>query len=118
MVSWIILSISLVLFVIGVTTGVSTFSWLKNAKTAEGKVVQLVEKRSSSKKSRKTTYAPKVSYEIEGEKREFVSSQSSSPSDFKIGQTVRVAINPEKTKKALPPLANSTVFQSVQPFLG
>lgn len=83
MISWIFFIVAAIMLIFGVGTGISTFSWLKGAQTAQGTVVELVEKRSSSKKKgSNTTYAPKIRYNIDGHEREFVSSQSSSSPNF------------------------------------
>ncbi len=101
MVSGILLGVSVLVFVSGVIGGMVTFSWVKDARSVEGTVIELVEKKSSSKEGKSTTYAPKVSYLIDGEKREFVSSQSSSSAAFKVGESVRVAANLRRDKECI-----------------
>ncbi|MEP2776519.1 MAG: DUF3592 domain-containing protein [Luteolibacter sp.] len=119
MVSWIILIISLILLVVGVATGVGTFSWLRDARTAEGTVIELVENKSSSrKKGKKSTFAPRVSYQIDGQDRDFVSSQSSNPPDFKIGEKVRVATNLQRDKESIATFGELYGFSVGATFIG
>ena len=101
MVSWILLIVAIVALLFGVGTGFDTFRWLKEARTATGTVVELVEKRSSSKKGSKHTYSPRVRYQVDGEDRDFVSSQSSSSPDFKVGEEVPVACNLKRSKECI-----------------
>lgn len=119
MISWIVLVVSLILIVFGVATGIGTYSWLKDAQANDGTVIGLVEKKKSSKKKGSSkTYAPRVSYLIDGEQREFVSSQSSSPPDFKVGESVRVATNLAKDKECIATFGELYGFSVVLGALG
>ena len=102
MFSWIVLILSIALLVIAAGSGIKTHSWVKGAQSVDGTVVELVEKRKRKKKGgNRLTYAPRVRYQINGETRDFVSSQSSNPPAFKTGDTVRIAVNPEQDKECI-----------------
>lgn len=110
--------VAVVMLTFGVGTGISTYSWLKGARSVQGTVVELVSKRSSSKKGSKTTYSPRVRYEFNGQEQEFVSSQSSSSPDFKVGEAVRVATNPEKNQQCIATFGELYGFSLVATLVG
>jgi hypothetical protein len=119
MFSWIVLILSIALLLFAVGAGMKTHSWVKDAQSVEGTVVELVEKRKKKKKGgTRLTYAPRVSYVINGETKEFVSSQSSNPPDFKTGDTVRVAVNPAKDKECIATFGELYGFPVVGSCLG
>ncbi len=102
MISWIVLIVSGVLLIFAVGSGAKTYSWVKGAQSVEGTVVGHVEKTKKKKKGgTRMTYAPRVQYQLEGEIREFVSSQSSNPPQFREGERVRVAVNLKEGEESI-----------------
>jgi hypothetical protein len=87
---------------IGMLTGAfllynSTNSFLKEAVTAEGTVVELVRSRSSDS----TTYAPVIHFiDGTGETVEFTSSTSSNPPSYSEGEKVEVLYLPSRPQEA------------------
>ena len=119
MASWIILSISVVLLLFTIGSGVSTYSWVKGSQSVEGKVVELVQKKRSKKKGgSRTVFAPRVQYEISGEVREFVSSQASSSPGFKVGDKVKVAANLQQDKGCIATFAELYGFSFAGTIIG
>ena len=119
MFSWIVLLISIALLVIAIGTGAKTYSWAKGAQAVDGTVVELVEKRKKRKKGgSKVSYRPRVRYEINGEKKEVVSSQSSNPPQYKVGEAVKVAANPEKGDESIATFGELYGFSVVLGCLG
>lgn len=119
MFSWIIVIISIVVVAVAVGSGAQTYSWVKGAQAVEGKVVELVEKKKRKKKGGTgVTYAPRVTYRINGEDRDFVSSQSSNSPDFAVGDPVRVAVNLEKGEESIATFGELYGFSIVGTFLG
>lgn len=95
------MGISFILLTAAGISGAVTYSWVRDAGSVEGKVVELVTKRGSSKRGKGTTYSPRVRYSTEGGEREFVSKHGSGSPNFKVGDTVRVAVNPAKDKAGI-----------------
>lgn len=119
MFSWILLIISIVVVALAVGSGVKTCSWVNNAQAVEGQVVELIEKKKRTKKGRRrVSYAPRISYSINGEDREFVSSQYSNPPKYKVGDAVKVAANPEKGKESIAAFGELYGFSIVATCLG
>ena len=118
MISWIFVIVAIVLLLFGISTGVGTFSWVREARSVTGTVVELVQKKSSSKKGSKYSYAPRVRYKVDGEEREFVSSQSSSSPDFKVGENVQVATNLKRGHECIATFGELYGFSLVASLLG
>lgn len=119
MFSWIIVIISIVVVAVAVGSGAQTYSWVKGAQSVEGKVVELVEKKKRKKNGGTgVTYAPRVTYQINGDERSFLSSRSSSPPDFAVGDAVRVAVNMEKGEESIATFGELYGFSIVGTCLG
>ncbi len=79
----------------------STNEFLKTSITAEGKVIDLLQSRSSSSSDNSITYKPLVRFiEKKGTKIEFTSSTSSNPPSYHVGEKVEVLYNPESPNNA------------------
>ena len=83
----------------GIYQGLSQNAWLRSARMADGKVIELIEK-SGGEGGR--TYAPKVRFTtLSGQSVEFVASMSSSPPSFRVGERVRVAYLLDRTEYSI-----------------
>lgn len=101
-------SIGFVMVIVGAVVGIRTHSFIQGAEKAEGSVVELVRKRSTSTRSRSGTrrsyiYSyPVVKFETaNGESVEFESNVGSNPPAFQPGESVTVLYNPEQVNEAM-----------------
>lgn len=92
----IIFVIAVFSLIAGIWAGMSTYGWVNDAKSSEGTVVEVIESRTNKKKR---TFKPKVAYEVDGLKREFVSSLGSNPPSYEVGDKVRVVSNISRDKE-------------------
>ncbi|PXY02920.1 DUF3592 domain-containing protein [Marinifilum breve] len=77
------------------------YAFVKASIKTEGEVVELVSVRSSSTTSSSTTYAPCICFFDEhGRLVEFVSSISSSPASYDVGERVEIIYDPEAPEEA------------------
>lgn len=77
---------------VSVGVGITTVSFVSDAKRADGVVIDLVW-RSGSKGG--STAAPVVSYEVDGKTYQFTSSTGSRPPAYDVGETVKVLYDPK-----------------------
>lgn len=90
--SMILLIIGCLILALGVFLGIREHLWLKQANTADGKVVELIRSRGSKGK---TNYKPRVTYRTpDGQEHTFTRGYASSPPGFKVGEKVLVAYHP------------------------
>lgn len=76
---------------VGVGVGITTVSFVSDAKRADGVVIDLAW-HSSGKSG--MTAAPVVRYDVDGKAYEFTSSMSSKPPAYKVGEQVTVLYDP------------------------
>jgi hypothetical protein len=107
MTPWIILIISTCLLFFAVKTGISTYSWVSNAESIEGTVIELVRSRG------KNAYAPRVAYHHAGKDRQFTSTQFSHPPDFEVGEKVKIVINAKTNEERIASLGQLYGFPFV-----
>ncbi len=89
-------SIGAGLLLIAFFVGKNTYEFLGNSIETRGTVVDMYSVRSSSSSGTSTTYKPKVHfYSRNGKLFEFVSSTSSNPPAYEIGEKVDVLYNPK-----------------------
>ena len=70
-----------------------TSQFIDNAGTASGRVTDLLARRSDSGSS--PTYAPEVAFSVDGQSYRFVSSSSSNPPAYDLGEQVEVIYDPQ-----------------------
>jgi hypothetical protein len=97
MTPWIILIISAGLLFFAVKTGISTYSWVSNAESIDGTVIELVPSR--DKKS--FAFAPRVAYLQAGKDCQFTSTQFSHPPDFDVGEKLKIVINAKTNEERI-----------------
>lgn len=95
---WILIIVGLLLLVAAIVSGVNSYKWLSQAKTTEGKVVELIESRG---KKNKITYKPRIEYVVDGQLREYTSNTSSNPPDYNIGDPVAMAYSDAHNKATI-----------------
>ncbi len=79
----------------------NTRSFVGEAVSAQGTVVDLVQSRSSSDSGDRYTYAPVVRFDTaQGETVTFTSSVASSPPSYRVGETVDLLYSPTEPKRA------------------
>lgn len=79
----------------------SSLDFIENSKVTEGIVIDLLSVQSSGSNNRSTTYAPLVQFtDNKGGQFEFVSSISSSPASYDIGENVEVIYHSKQPKEA------------------
>ncbi len=90
-------------FVLGVAMLIGTYflfkstnEFLAKAISTEGKVIELVRKKSGNSSNNSISYHPLVSFvDQEGYNSEFLSSSGSNPPAYKVGEKVEILYNPE-----------------------
>ena len=71
-----------------------TYAWVSNANIVQGQVVDIVQ-RPGGKGDK--SYSPKVTYEIDGEAREFIPRLGSRGySAYKLGETIKIVISQDR----------------------
>jgi hypothetical protein len=87
------LCIGLLVLGVAAVLAVREHLWLRQAGIGQGVVIELIPSRSSKGS---TTYAPKVRFQTaHGLSQEFTRGYFSSPPEFKVGETVQVAYDPQ-----------------------
>ena len=82
---------------IGIWTYTNTKSFLEDAESTTGEVVELVERRGSEGGS---VFAPRVHFQDHtGESYEVTSSSASSPPRYHVGEEIEILYNPERPQE-------------------
>lgn len=82
---------------IGIWTYSNTKSFLDDAESTTGEVIELVERRGSEGGS---VFAPKVRFQDQaGENYEVTSSSASSPPKYHVGEEIEILYNPERPQE-------------------
>jgi len=96
-IKYVFATIGLVLLAGAISLYFAKQSFLKRAETVQGKVVELVSKRSDNS----IMYTPVISFITrEGSEIEFASSVSSNPPSYSVGETVEIMYDPKEPNEA------------------
>ena len=74
--------------------------FMKNAQVTEGKVVQLILRKSHTHSQDAGSYYPVVEFSYNGQTTAFQSTVGSSPASYTVGETVQVYFDPSDLKSA------------------
>jgi hypothetical protein len=119
MTTWIAAGVFFVIALVAAGVGVRTYGWVKTATVSEGTVIELIEKERKGKKRHKgPSFAPKIAYVQDGVPREFVSSTSSRPAAYQVGDKVRVVAKPDEGQEAIASLGHLYGFPILGTLIG
>jgi len=95
-------SIGSLVLIVSTAIGFRTYSFIQGAEKAEGSVIELIRKRSSSSTRRSYVFHPVVEFETaNGESVQFESNVGSRPPAFQPGESVTVLYHPENVNQAM-----------------
>lgn len=96
-----IATIGILLMVGAVIFAYWTYAWVSTATVVDGQVIEVIRRTSTTRKSPKVTYAPRVTYDLDNQVHEFVPLMSASLPAFEVGEFVKVVISSNREREAI-----------------
>lgn len=90
-------SVCILLMIGSVMFAVWTFAWVSVATVVDGQVIEVIIRRSEEGRS----FAPRVTYELDGQFHEFIPLLASGSPEFEIGKRVKVAVSRDREREVI-----------------